>query len=408
MGLKVALITPEFYPNWGGVGTYCAELAEYLPDEVELHILTTEWESEQRPTFKSRVRDGRRNVHFLSSRKDNFSYNLFFQYAVRKRFPALDREHMFDLIHSNHAHMSDLLLSVRTDNPPIVRTIHTTIASQRDGSKASGSGISHLESSERFTLAFLPVLRLAERFCLQNTQGAIFVSEYIRRVFKKTFGYSIGIEEVIRNGVDTGKFRPTERDQARGEVSELSDISGPIVFYSGRLLALKGIFILLRAASLVLNNRPNVTFVFAGDGTSNMLESEISRLGLPRHQFILLGRVEHASMPRLYAAADVCVLPSLAESCPMSLLEAMASERAVVATSVGDIPEIVENGVSGMLISPNDVDALAMSIERLLDDGKLRHSISHKARETVEAEYSTRKMAARTFSVYERVMEACN
>jgi glycosyltransferase involved in cell wall biosynthesis len=262
-----------------------------------------------------------------------------------------------------------------------------------------------MESSERYTLALLPLLKIAERFCLRRTQASIFVSEFIRAIVKNGLGYSTLIEEVIRNGVDLNLFSPCDKEEARRGISELSGLSCPIVLHSGRLLAMKGIYVLASAAGHVLKDFPDARFVFAGSGTPHALKEEIARLALPQDRFIFLGKVEHSLMPRLYAAADVCVIPSLTESCPMSLLEAMASVRPVVASAVGDIPSILKDGVSGLLVPPGDVKSLASSITRLLRDRVLADRISERGRKVVKENHSTREMAARTFKVYQRVLE---
>ena len=384
------------------------ELARNLPKEVDLHILTTSWNGGTGETMATSPLPETCTVHLLSQRSDNFAYNLGFQYAVLRRFPSINRESKFDLVHCNHAHMSDLLLALRHDIPPVVRTIHSTISSQRGGTKAAGLGLSHLESSEKYTMALLPLLKTAERFCLRRTQAAIFVSEFIRDIVKDMHAVSASIEEVIGNGVDLDRFKSMNSEGARQRFDALSGLDCPIVLYSGRLLAMKGVYILIDAASRVLKEFPDMRFVFAGEGMSVRLREEISRFAIPQEKFIFLGKVEHSMMPSLYAAANICVLPSLVESCPMSLLEAMACERPVVATSVGDIPRMIRDQISGVLTSPGDTNGLASSILELLNDESMRRGISAGARKTVESDFSTQKMALRTFSIYQRLMEVSN
>jgi glycosyltransferase involved in cell wall biosynthesis len=114
------------------------------------------------------------------------------------------------------------------------------------------------------------------------------------------------------------------------------------------------------------------------------------------------GARPHDEIPRWLQAADVFLLPSFREGLPISLLEAMACETAVIATSVGGIPEIVRSGENGRLVPPGDADALASALRELLLDASLRVRLGRAARRTAE-ENSVESRARAVRAIYERL-----
>jgi glycosyltransferase involved in cell wall biosynthesis len=115
----------------------------------------------------------------------------------------------------------------------------------------------------------------------------------------------------------------------------------------------------------------------------------------------LLGNVANDAMPRLHAASDIAVLPSLVEATSIAGLETMASGVPLVGTTVGGIPEIVIDGVTGTLVPPRDPAALAVALERLLRDTDKRCAMGARARERVMREFSWQAVARRSATVYE-------
>ena len=101
--------------------------------------------------------------------------------------------------------------------------------------------------------------------------------------------------------------------------------------------------------------------------------------------------------------SDIFVLPSLYENFPLSLLEAMASECSVVASDVGGIPEVIADGINGILVSPTDQEELAEKIKMLADDKDYARSIAKRGRQTVVEKFSWDQTASDTYSYIEKV-----
>jgi len=109
-------------------------------------------------------------------------------------------------------------------------------------------------------------------------------------------------------------------------------------------------------------------------------------------------------MPNVYAACDVFVLPSLNEGLPMTVLEAMAAGRAVVASNVGAIPTVVRNGETGLLVEPRDVAGLKAALDLLLSDQALSSRLASSGHEWVRQHFTSDAMAANYLRMYENVL----
>jgi glycosyltransferase involved in cell wall biosynthesis len=110
-------------------------------------------------------------------------------------------------------------------------------------------------------------------------------------------------------------------------------------------------------------------------------------------------------MARVYAALDVVVLPSLYEGMPVVILEALAAKKAVIATRVGAVPEILVDDVSGLLIEPDDTHALANALRRAITDADLRQALGENGNALVRDHFSAAGMARKYLDVYESAMQ---
>jgi glycosyltransferase involved in cell wall biosynthesis len=121
---------------------------------------------------------------------------------------------------------------------------------------------------------------------------------------------------------------------------------------------------------------------------------------------IFKGRVPHGILPKYYALCDMCVVPSLFESFGLVVLEAMSMKKPVVATNVGGIPEIIKNNINGLLVKPNDTDALAEAMDKVLQDQRLGIRLGTNARRDIERNFNLDRMIQQTASVYKYVMRS--
>jgi glycosyltransferase involved in cell wall biosynthesis len=236
-----------------------------------------------------------------------------------------------------------------------------------------------------------------DRFVLRRYARVVAVSDEVRARLLKA-----GVREerirIVRNGIDLRPFAAAKA-ALRAEIGDAE-----IVGLVGRLAWEKGVDIFLRAAARVLLEFPEVRFVVAGDGPDReKLEGMIEELGI-EGSVTMLGRRE--DMGGVYASLDVVVSASRQEGLPMAILEGMASGRAMVATAVGEVPKLVVDGRTGVLVAAEDVEALAAGIAGLLRDPERRARLGAAAREMVREEYSAERMAEEYLRVYEEAVAA--
>jgi len=162
----------------------------------------------------------------------------------------------------------------------------------------------------------------------------------------------------------------------------------------------KALHVALEAVASLADEQPDLRFLVVGDGPERArLEREASVLA---GRAIFLGRVPPADVPDFVAAMDVLVCSSSFEGTPLAVLEWMAAGKAIVATRVGGIPALIDDGVEGLLVSPNDSASLARAIDRLLRDPDGRRTLGMAARRRQQAEFRLE----RTVDVLQHLYEA--
>jgi glycosyltransferase involved in cell wall biosynthesis len=178
-------------------------------------------------------------------------------------------------------------------------------------------------------------------------------------------GASPDCVDVVRNGVDSERFRPCDRGEARRALGQSPDVR--IVLCVGRIERDKGALDLVQAFARTRHRlAPRAKLVMVGDG---------SAVGECRKAAIELGAdvewtgpLPHDRIPLWLAACDVLALPSWHEGTPNVVLEALACGRRVVATRVGGVPDVIHSDALGELVNPKDIPALAAAIQRSLSE----------------------------------------
>lgn len=221
------------------------------------------------------------------------------------------------------------------------------------------------------------LLRHADVFVVLNEEGQRDLVE---------FGLGDRPVCLIPNGVDTDLFHPLSKPYSVEKRQALSlPTKGRIVGFVGRLHQSKGLDILLNAWRQASGDLAETVYlVIVGEGNLRpQLEAQISNLA---QHVIFLGRRENVA--EYLQAVDVFVLPSLAEGLSNALLEAMSCGLPVVATAIGGSPEVIENNINGLLVPPDDVDALSNAILHLLHHPEQAQRFGQAARQTILARYS--------------------
>ena len=204
---------------------------------------------------------------------------------------------------------------------------------------------------------------------------------------------------VIPNGVDLDRFELRDAPTTRADLRRTLGLSGhqPMVLVPAVLRQGKGHDVLLDALPLIQAECPEVRIVLAGGGER---ETELRERSYGSAVTVLGHRTD---IPELLAACDVVALPSLAEALPTVLIEAGAARRPVVATRVGGTAEIVEHGVSGLLVPPGDSRALAAAIVTVLNDPAKAHAFGDAGRTVAHYRYSLDAHVDRTLELWSRL-----
>ena len=257
------------------------------------------------------------------------------------------------------------------------------------------AGISTIVHSEHGRSFDDRAIRLrVQRWFSRHTHGIFAVSQQLKADLVRYVGLREQSVQVLYNGVDTAHFGTTERESARCDIGihEAKLMIGSV----GRLAAVKNHALLINAIARL--NRPEVTLMLVGDGPERQsLEALVARLRIG-HQVRFVGHRDDVA--GLLAAMDIFVLPSVSEGLSNTLLEAMASGVACVASDVGGNAEIVAHEQSGYLFASDDVMALTGYLDQLCSDAKLRDSIGAAGRRRVEKEFSIDAMISRYEGFY--------
>jgi glycosyltransferase involved in cell wall biosynthesis len=179
---------------------------------------------------------------------------------------------------------------------------------------------------------------------------------------------------------------------------------GPLIGAVGTLRAQKSYDVLIRAVASMHSRNPDVHLVIAGGGPEReRLERLIGELGVA-DVVILLGR--RLDVPNLLDALDVAVCASAFEGSPLAVLEYMEAGLPIVATSVGGVPDLIEDGVHGLLVEPGDPEGLALALEELLRDRERARAMGARARERRRREFDLDVMVGNIEALYAELLSA--
>jgi len=353
----------------GGVGTQVAVLARALVEAGHRATVVALGQKglpdycEDRGVRVHRVRCG--NRHWYLSRLPLVGRLLTLpvrelerSWAAYRKIAELHRDDPFDLIEGTETGM---FWAARRLPVPFLIRLHGepyTFARHTPGAPPS---------------AGLRLCRVLQRRPLRRARLLVAPSRAHAEEVRRELGRPLPPLEVVPNVLGP-------MDEPAGRAGGLD---GPVVLYVGRLERGKGVFNLLEAARRVQAELPGAHFVLAGARHPTLPQAELDealgRLPYPERVH-LLGHVPRAHLAGWYRRADVCVLPSHYETFGLAALEPMAFGVPVVASRAGGLPEVVADGVSGLLVGPGDAGELAAAVVALLADPERRRRLGENGR----------------------------
>jgi glycosyltransferase involved in cell wall biosynthesis len=339
------------------------------------------------PTLSDKILDGlkpklQRYLHEPKRLARNAPY-LWQEYAILKRQKPDVLFNRLELYYFSGLWLSrllDLPLIVEADCPPTYE--HVTFY---------GKNYLHL--------GHLPThIELAN---LRAADAIIVISNVLKNYYVER-GIPAEKMHVIANAADPQKFRPLPKDRELAQKYDLADKT--VVGWIGSLVGWSGIESLIDAARHVLRTRPQVCFMMVGGGKNQEFFREQLQIPHLRDRVILPGTVPHSEVPRYLSCMDVVLAPypklAFWYASSMKIFEYMAAGKTVLATDVGQVGEIITDGVNGFLFDPDHDGELREKIVTLVDSAEARQRVGAQARRDIEQKWNWDNNAKQMLAVF--------
>ena len=240
-----------------------------------------------------------------------------------------------------------------------------------------------------------------EWFLSLITDRIICISDIVNRFANETQRINTKKLITIHNGIDSEHAVSEKRTSGlRKELGIPADHS--VICTIAHMEEHKGIKYLLESASLLLQSRNDVSFLIVGEGA---LKEELRKTCVVlkiEKNVIFAG--ERSDIPEILSLTDIFVLPSLREGLSLAILEAMACGKPVIATNVGGVPEVVKDGISGILVSPKDPEALHSAMNELLGDREKRKKMGHNGKRVCNESFDSETMIGKIEDLYDYLL----
>ena len=376
------------YPSYGGSGVVGAELGlELAKRGHSIHFIS------YAPPMRLDGGQARERIHFHAV--DMFSYPLF-EYPpytdalASKLFEVASAENL-DLIHMHYAipHSVSGYLAREMLKPtrylPVVTTLHGTDITLvgRDPS-------------------FLPITR----FGIEQSDAVTAISNYLRDATHETFCTGCDIQ-VVYNFIDADYYRRAPNEGVR---KSLAPNGEKIILHVSTFRPIKRItdcieiLARLKKAETGSGSQFGVRLVMCGDGPERADAEALAAKHGVVDSVRFVGKQPQSQVREYLSVADLLLLPSQSESFGLTALEAMACEVPVIATRVGGIPELVEDGGCGYLFEIGDVDGMAAASLRVLSEEAERERLGRRGREIAVSRFTTEKIIPQYEELYSRVV----
>ena len=394
---KVCFISPEYWPLSGGTGSYVYYLSnELLKNGYKVYVVTGSNQTQDIQVNPNL------NVSFLKIPKTPIIKSFTLAAASNRKLQSVRNSANVDITHPQ------LPLTPNFAVPPnfgkaLVCTVHSTW--KGEAKAISGEPYSRLNANEKFLVSFNWFLRFFEEGMLRRARKIIAVSHFTKWELTNYYKIPASKIRVIHNGVDIQKFKPaTDKRKAKMELG--FDPDDLAIVSVGRLYARKGLFTLIESMPVVTKRFPNAKFIISGKGQSDEMHKLIAhaeKLGV-KDKIVFTGYYPDKKLPKLYQAADVFAFSTFYEHHPFAVLEALATGLPVVTTTVGGIPETIDNGKNGFLVEPFNPKQFSDRILYLLEHPVEAEEMGAKARKTVEQQLDWRIVVKDAMKVYDEAL----
>ena len=383
--MKIAFLTPEFpHPKMstsGGIGTSILNLSKGLVEAGhEVSILVY-----------GQKEDEFFNENTISYyRIKNIKLKGFSKFLTQKKIQnlinKLVKENKVDILEAPD--WTGITSNIKPNCPIVIRL------------NGSDTYFCHLDNRPvKFWNKF------HEKKALQNADALLSVSQYTADLTKELFSLHRNFT-IIPNSIDLEKF--TTQDKA--------EVQQNTILYFGTLIRKKGLLELPLIFNEVYKKNKQAKLVLIGRDASDIISGNASTWAMMQSLFDVesirnvsyIGSVSYDKIKEHIGSAIVCVFPTFAEALPVSWIEAMAMQKAIVASNIGWATEVIDDSVNGFLVSPKNHSLFADRILELLDNQKLRNQFGVEARKKVEQKFSIEVVAKQSANFYGKVVENFN
>jgi len=393
--MKIALLTEKYTPDIGGLAISSERLARLLSsagNEVRVFAPTLSLPPSEKQTHPS---SGVSVTRFGAHKRVDDTLVDWFELIVEEH-----KGDPFDVLHAYFLTQAGFVAAYA-------------------GKYLNVPSVVSIRGNDIERAAFDPSRFSHVMYALQNASAVTTNATELARKAKAFVNREIFL---VPNGVDTDHFKPKEKIAKMlqtmrlipPEASGYSHYLGQqhvsmfhqrVIGFVGELREKKGIKTLLSAFARVNKIRPTTLFIVGevrqGKDRKFFEEFIMPNPGLQIH---VTGHMPQKELPRYYSLMDVFVHPSLRDGMPNAVLEAMACEKPVIATPVGGIKDILEDGKNGVIVNVNDADMLAEKILDLLDDSEKRSKLGKNARELVVNNFTPEKELEANLDVYRKLI----
>lgn len=411
-GLRIAYLVYRGNPRCGGQGVYTRHLARQL---VALGHSVDVFSGQPWPVLDTDLGVGFTPVPGLDLYRDPDPFRVphprefhsavdLYEFAImcvagfpeartfslRARRLLAERRERYDVVHDNQC-LGSGLLGMLEDGWPLLTTLHHPITVDRELALAKAEN-AYRRFTQRRWFGFLGMQKRVAR----SLPRVVTVSESSKADIARHMGVPLERMTVVPVGVDHTVFRP------RPEVARLP---GRVIVTSSSDVPMKGLVPLLEALAKLRTERHVELTVVGRPTEGGRVARTIARLGLEPAVRCVSG-ISDDELARAYAEAEVAVVPSLYEGFSLPAIEAMACGVPLVATTGGALPEVIgTDGETGLLVTPDDPEALAAGIRRVMDDPVLAARLGAGGRERVLGRFTWAATARGTAEQYRLVLE---
>ncbi|WP_445718825.1 glycosyltransferase family 4 protein [Flavobacterium sp.] len=381
--MKIAFLTPE-YPhdrtgNSGGIGTSIKNLAESLTVLGHTVRILVYGQKEEVVFEESGI-----TIQLIKNVKIKGLSWYFTRKKIQRIIDHLYQNKEIDIVEAPD--WTGISSFIQPKNCPLVIRLN-----------GSDTYFCHLDNR--------PVKwmnRFHEKRALKNASGHISVSQFTADKTNELFGFKIPFT-IIPNGINPEKF------QLDADFNKDTDV----VLYFGTLIRKKGLLELPLIFNEVIAQRPQTKLILVGRDSSDVLTGQSSTWKMMQSLFTqaalkqvaYLGGVPYNEMRQYIATANVCVFPTFAEALPVSWLEAMAMQKAIVASNIGWGPEVITSNKDGVLVHPKSHQEYANAIVQLLENQSQNTEFGKNAALKVAATFSNRIIAEKSLDFYRKFVK---